>query len=239
MNLVQEGETLPKALLVDAKTKILNALNQNQQLTWTQLLEKSELSKGALSKYLRKMIKEGHIRTTVDTTKRPPKTLYTLAPRVKIPETPEEFERWLQTEEGFKTAIAAVSMAALKDGKGISILKDRKLAKKLLKGYVATNFYLISVFIPLFILEAYKNVEEKTGDMKSEKGQKKRFDAFISKLNDYVDTYLGPYIYAFANTFFLNEGIAPKEYRKIGRQLGKFDDRWVHILEKHIKTEDL
>jgi len=61
---------------VDVKKEIILALNRLEKATWPELLEKTGVSKGALSTYLTKMIKWGIVVTDVDASVRPPVTVY-------------------------------------------------------------------------------------------------------------------------------------------------------------------
>lgn len=77
MNLVHVVIQLPKA--GNPKREIMDVLLKRRGVTWTQLLNETKLSKGALSKHLNQLIEWGYVETTVGQTKRPPTTRYSLA----------------------------------------------------------------------------------------------------------------------------------------------------------------
>jgi DNA-binding MarR family transcriptional regulator len=133
---------------------IIEVLSMQYRATWAELLVETQLSKGTLSKYLSEMIKHKKIRTETDTSKRPPKTLYLLVdPAAKLkkilekkkdPFFPDKKEDWEELEPDY------VAFAILV-GHLISTLKDREIAKRLLKDYLefTTSFLFANIFAGL------------------------------------------------------------------------------------------
>ncbi|UCE15790.1 MAG: MarR family transcriptional regulator [Candidatus Bathyarchaeota archaeon] len=64
---------------INVKKEVLMALSNKKRLTWSELLEETGISKGALSTFLTKMIKCGIVETEADISKRPPSTIYQLS----------------------------------------------------------------------------------------------------------------------------------------------------------------
>jgi len=60
----------------NVKKQILLAFLDNEELTWKELLKKTGVSKGSLSKYLNKMIDMGLVETDIDKTTRPASIIY-------------------------------------------------------------------------------------------------------------------------------------------------------------------
>lgn len=69
---------------VNARWDVLKALIKHHRLTWRELLNLVEISKGGLSLALNKLISDGLVATEVITT-RPPKTLYSIRPGARCP----------------------------------------------------------------------------------------------------------------------------------------------------------
>ena len=92
---------------VDVKKEISQAFLKRKDLTWSELLEETGISKGSLSKYLRKLIDLGIVETDVDASVRPPSTIYRLRTTkigralnylfVPLKDKIPEFKRKLQT----------------------------------------------------------------------------------------------------------------------------------------------
>lgn len=112
---------------------IIEALSKQNKATWAELLKETQLSKGALSKYLTELIKDQRINTETDGTKRPPKTLYSLVDPIQaaMKDAPPGFFVDPQNEKDIDYVGLAIYIGDL-----ISKLKDREEAKKLLKGYL-------------------------------------------------------------------------------------------------------
>jgi len=70
-----ESANMPRRK-VNVKQQISLAFLENEELTWKELLEKTGVSKGSLSKYLNKMIDMGLVETDVDRTTRPASIIY-------------------------------------------------------------------------------------------------------------------------------------------------------------------
>jgi DNA-binding MarR family transcriptional regulator len=63
---------------VDVRQQISLAFIHNEEMTWNELLKKTGVSKGSLSKHLNRMIDMGLVETDVDTSKRPVLMVYRL-----------------------------------------------------------------------------------------------------------------------------------------------------------------
>jgi DNA-binding HxlR family transcriptional regulator len=64
---------------INVKKRIIQAFNQKNVLTWTELLSLSQLSKGALSQHLNELIDQQIIRVKIEQDKRRrPKATYVL-----------------------------------------------------------------------------------------------------------------------------------------------------------------
>jgi predicted transcriptional regulator len=63
---------------VDVRNQINRAFLDKEKYTWPELLAKTGVSKGSMSKYLREMIDWGIIDREVDTSVKPPSTVYRL-----------------------------------------------------------------------------------------------------------------------------------------------------------------
>ena len=69
---------------VDVKKRIFKALTEKEKLTWKELLEKSKISRGSLSKFLR-ILGEDFVERIVDPTTKPPTVHYKLKEIHKMP----------------------------------------------------------------------------------------------------------------------------------------------------------
>ena len=112
---------------------IIEALSKRNKATWAELLKETQLSKGALSKYLTEMIEGKRINTETDGTRRPPKTLYSLVDPIEAAtkDAPPGFFVDPNNEKEIDYVGLAIYIVDL-----ISKVKDREEAKKLLKGYL-------------------------------------------------------------------------------------------------------
>ena len=137
---------MPKAIR-NPSNAIMEALVQKNKATWAELLEATKLSKGALSSYLTKMIKDKQIETETDTSKRPPKTLYKLVdPEPQFKNKNPLFLNTDYTDDQDYDNPNYVAFA-IKVGHLISIMEDREKAKELLKEYLQfiTNYLVFDV----------------------------------------------------------------------------------------------
>lgn len=123
---------MPKAIR-NPSNAIIEALSKRNKTTWAQLMEETQLSKGALSQYLSELIKEKIIKTETDASKRPPKTLYSLVDPIEAIIKNAPPGSLFDTNNEKKIDYVAV---AIYIGNIISQMENREEAKRLLKRYI-------------------------------------------------------------------------------------------------------
>src|SRR3989337_4460241 len=98
---------MPKAIR-NPRNAILQALLKTNA-TWTELLNETGLSKGALSKYLEPLTKEGLVKRDVDASERPPRVRYSI---VSLPkETIETAVEKIDLEEYYGKLVQFASQS--------------------------------------------------------------------------------------------------------------------------------
>lgn len=144
---------MPKAIR-NPTNAIIDALSTHDKLTWAELLKLTHLSKGALSEYINQMIKDNQIKTEVDGSSRPPKTLYSLVDPVSNVENPffnDQFEDKNPLEDAFteiREIIPAFTSFSIHVGNALSKLEDRQKAQRLLDDYLKwASDFLISYIL--------------------------------------------------------------------------------------------
>ncbi len=131
---------MPKAIR-NPSNAIIEALATNDKVTWAELLKLTHLSKGALSEYIKQMIKDKKIKTETDGSSRPPKTLYSLVDPVSQAKNPffyNQFDDKIHRKYGLDSEEMAPNYTAfaIYVGHLISKVEDRKKAKRLLNEYL-------------------------------------------------------------------------------------------------------
>ena len=189
----------------------------HKRLTWQDLREKTELSKGALSKHLNEMLKNGDIKPEIELSSQGQRqTVYSL-----ITESKEEIkanlsekrseEKDLMKPEEFQYYLDQLQLLAFASGLNIKALEDRKQAEAIFKEYL--DFYLdtIASYIPYFISLA------RSYSIGYSKGRgnlplKKQYEIFVKRLNEeFINKILLRWIEAIAYSIFLNSDITSKE----------------------------
>jgi len=130
----------PKAIR-NPSNAIIEALATHDKLTWTELLKLTHLSKGALSEYLKQMIKNKQIKTETDGSSRPPKTLYSLVDPISKTKNPffiNQFDDKVRLKYGLDSSEMAPNYTAfaIYVGNLISKVEDRQKARRLLDEYL-------------------------------------------------------------------------------------------------------
>lgn len=216
---------------------IWETLREHGPLTWSQLLEKTKLSKGALSKHLKELKNDWQwIVTAVDTETRPPTTIYH-----PIGELPEEFyENPVEFYEGF---VRFATLLALKHGTEIGEMKDRKLAQNILARYLKTNLGWIASFISDNMYKAYAyargRIDGRPSFIKSKDASKeiaKTIHVFHEEIRKhYMRRFLEPWVEALADAYLANLDIAEEVFAQTAKKFGLQDTSWKKILEKSEK----
>lgn len=233
---------VPRAVR-NVKTAIIKTLANEEKLTWLQILERTGLSKGALSKHLNELIDDGTIKTST-VSSRPPTTVYSLTERAHAK---PNFEPILfHTVEEYETFIFAAAASAFQTGILISYLENRDLARDVLKGYLNSNLRWITstILYTMMMADSYSK-----GYMKGVKNsrlsrlliRKKGKDVYTEKIRKELHKLVEPWIEAVANTVFVNRDIAYEDLAKgavieIGRNLvEQVNVDWFDVLMKSLK----
>jgi hypothetical protein len=217
MNKVHRCVTLPREIR-RPEHAIRKALIKYGKATWTQLLQETKLSKGALSKYLNMLIKSGQVFQEVDSSARPPRSMYSLT-YPSMEETKQTYgEVTLEAHEAQQLVLVNFSM---QNGYSISNLKNRKSAKTLLEEYLTFDLDILAANIPIFIGLAYAY---SLGYKDTKANPQKQYDFFIKYLkNHYVKEFIEPAIEALAYSAFLNRDVALGTFKE-PKQLGLYPE---------------
>jgi hypothetical protein len=150
---------MPKAIR-NPSNAIIEALSVHDKVTWAELLKLTKLSKGALSDYLTEMIKSKKIKTEIDGSSRPPKTLYSLVdPTFQVKGRNPFFYNQFEDSIHRKYLLDSDELApdytafAIYVGNLISKLEDREKAKRLLNEYLkyATDSLISNVLSAIWL----------------------------------------------------------------------------------------
>ncbi len=230
---------MPRAIR-NVKGAILKTLAESEKkLTWLEILEKTQLSKGALSKHLNELIEDGVVKTSTVNT-RPPTTLYNLVEPQPSHELPEIF-RGL---EGYNKLVFAATASAFQTGIAISQLEDRDLARYVLKGYLNSNLrWIMGVVLYVMPLACAYSKGFEQGAKNTRLGRllvrKKRYDVYVEEVRKRTRNLVEPWIEALANTVFVNSDIASDAEGvafEVGRDLSEqVNVDWFDVLEKNPK----
>jgi len=139
---------------IDVREKIIEALKSETELTWSGLLKKTGVSKGALSIHLNRLIKSGIIVQEILET-RPPKTIYKLAEPPILNTIEEIISFGMETDE-------------IREG-----------IKKFLTPKMGSLFLRIAEKIFEFINDLYNSLIYVSGDKKIVKSEREVYDMFL------------------------------------------------------------
>lgn len=200
---------MPRAVR-NVKAAIMKTLANEENLTWLQILERTELSKGALSKHLNDLIEDGTIKPSTISS-RPPTTVYNLADQVRA--KPDFEPVMFHTIEEYERFMFRAAASAFQDGVLISYLENRDLARDVLKGYLDSNLRWImsTILYTTMLADSYSK-----GYMKGVKSRrlsrllirKKRKDVYVEEVRKELHKLVEPWLEAVANTVFVNHDIA-------------------------------
>lgn len=191
------------------KNQIRRALLGCKEATWTQLLDETKLSKGALSKHLKELIEYGQVKTNTDDSKRPPSTKYSLI-QINKEDAKHITQKMARPPDyrpkSFLEMQRILLLFSMQVGNQISMLDDRQKAKELLKEYLSFNLDTLSASVPVFILAAFAYSR---GYMHGQKNPKKQHQIFLKHLKaHFMKEFIEPWIESLADTAFWNQDIS-------------------------------
>lgn len=191
------------------KKEIMDVLLKRGGATWTQVLEETKLSKGALSKHMTQLIEWGYVETTIDQIKRPPTTRYSLAKiRHEVAKriTQQIGQMDLNKPLGFMEMQKILVVFSVQVGYQISKLKDRAKAKEILREYLAFNLDTLAASLPIFVTASFAYSK---GYMHKKSDPKKQQKIFIKNLKGrFMKEFVEPWIESLADTAFWNWDIS-------------------------------
>ncbi len=184
-----------------------------KKLTWSELQQKTELSKGALSKHLKEMIKTEQVKAEIImTSKNQMQTVYsaiTLSKdEIKTDLTKPLLEKPNPLEmDQFEYLLNQLQLLAFSSGIHIKVIQDRKQAEAILRDYLDFNLDTISSYIPYFISLA-NSYSIGYAEGKGKLPIKKQYDVFVKELKEhYIKKIIEPWIDAIAYSIFVNSDI--------------------------------
>lgn len=204
------GENMKRAVKNPRQT-IEKAIIQLKNPTWNDLLKKTNLSKGALSKYLNQLIKYNRVTIFVDTSTIPKINRYLPGPLPKLEEYKTQIEeRSKKTKKNFfdleKYNMKLIGFCE-QSGYQISKIVDRNKAKKLLSEYLQFNLDALGIWILHSII--YSNsFSEGIMDKKKSKDIQKQQEVLIKQLKTYfIKDFITPWIESLASSAIYNQDI--------------------------------